>query len=139
MNQELLNMFQDPAKHEQLAEMLAGLSAPPQLPDTMLQGTAPGGPDFGTMLDPSAMVAQGPGQQIPTGPMPAPKPAPGVQWWKQPTEPVQPAAAPMSAPNMTPPSAGFNPNKDREWRDDVQFMPDQEFMAKWGRPKPGGQ
>ncbi|MHB0978403.1 MAG: hypothetical protein ACYC1K_03340 [Minisyncoccota bacterium] len=126
MNPKLLTMFKDPNQHEALADMLARLSAPPELPDTMPQQE--GAVDFG------ALLAEGPAVR-PTGPQPAPKPAPGVQWWKQPSDPRPVADAPMPVSPNGPPSRGFNPNKDREWRDDMQFLTDEEFINKWGMPK----
>lgn len=127
MNPKLLAMFQDPNQHEVLADMLAKISAPPEIPDIMPQQE--GKVDFGTLL------AEGPVER-PTGPRPAPKPAPGVQWWKQPSDPRPGAVPPAQSTPSVPPSRGFNPNKDREWRDDVQFLTDEEFMNKWGTPKP---
>ena len=51
MSPEILQLIQNPANHERLAEILAGISAPPVLPD-MMQGSAPqtGGQDFGMLL-----------------------------------------------------------------------------------------
>jgi hypothetical protein len=125
MNEEMLKMLSDPSQHAALAEKLAMMGAPPkELPSSQ------SAPQLGELLAQNG--------QVPTGPMPAPKPAPGVQWWKPPSDPRPPMPAPAPTVPSAPPSAGFNPNQDRQWRDDVQFLTDEQFMQKWGTPKPGG-
>jgi hypothetical protein len=114
MTPEILQQMMDPANHDMLAEKLAEMSAPPQL-DGLLAGMPQqqqGGADFGALL---AQADQG-----------------------------APAELPMTMRERNlqqgkPPSGGFAPNKDREWREDTQTLSDEEFKAKWGYPKPGGQ
>ena len=154
LNEELLQLMQDPANHDMLADTLAKLSPPPT-PASLQQMTqisqqSQGGQGFEQALDPlsNTMVAQGaePGF-IPTGPTKAPPPKPGERWWNPPSDPrpTEPQQTPIvktpreqQLEQGKPPSGGFSPNKDRQWREDITTLSDEEFKAKWGVPKPGG-
>lgn len=139
--EDILRRLADPSQHAQLIEDLAMKGTPPTTPVPRSTG-----PDLG------ALLAQGPAQNpggAPTGPMPAPLPAPGVQWWKPPSDSRPPTDVPVPLPPEIlnrlqqeslrqggPPSRGMNPNLDRQVRDDIQFLSDTEFQAKYGVPKP---